>query len=85
MSKPRTKTREEILARKREYNREYRKRRGSRAVIMREYETALAVSKPVKLATIMTAAVKPRNTSDVRWRIELARRANPWRFAVGGC
>ena len=34
--------------------------------------------------TIMSAARKPKGVSDVRWRIELRRRANPLRYALLG-
>lgn len=44
---------------------------------VREAEHARAVSAPVSNATIMTAKCKPANTSDIRWRMELRRRANP--------
>ena len=32
---------------------------------------------PVPLHTLQTAQTKPQNCSDVRWRMELRRRANP--------
>lgn len=45
---------------------------------------ALMVSEPVANLTIMTSRRKPRNTSAVRWRIELRRRANPNYYAMAG-
>lgn len=42
------------------------------------------VSAPVSNATIMFARTKPANTSEVRWRIELRRRANPERYEMVG-
>ena len=50
----------------------------------REVEHALAVSRPVPTEQLMKAPCKPENTSDVRWRIELRRRANPERYAMAG-
>lgn len=49
---------------------------------VREAEHARAVSAPVSNATIMTAKCKPANTSDIRWRMELRRRANPDLYAM---
>ena len=51
---------------------------------VREVEHALAVSRPVPTAQLMKAPCKPVNTSDVRWRIELRRRANSRHYAEFG-
>ena len=47
-----------------------------------DIERAVAGSYPVSNATIMYARTKPANTSEVRWRIELRRRANPELYAM---
>ena len=39
---------------------------------------------PVPLSQLMSAKRKPKNTSATRWRMELARRADPIRFALAG-
>jgi len=51
---------------------------------MRQAAHALVVSQPVPLAALMTAKRKPENTSDVRWRIELRRRARADYYALFG-
>lgn len=40
---------------------------------------AIAQSCPISNERIMAALVKPENTSETRWRMELRRRANPER------
>ena len=47
----------------------------------RDIEHALEISKPVSNEHVMAADSKPKNTSDIRWRMELRRRANPYRYA----
>lgn len=59
-------------------------RRRERTSMIRAAEHALAMSKPVTNLHIMTATRKPENTSAVRWRMELRRRANPERYAYAG-
>lgn len=49
-----------------------------------DIEHAMRVGAPVKDETLMRAARKPKNTSAVRWRIELRRRANPEYYAECG-
>ena len=69
----------------RRYGKAYRaagKTAGRGQAGVREFEEAFAVSKPVDTVTLMYSKEKPRNTSAVRWRMELCRRANPWRFAA---
>ena len=69
----------------RRYGKAYRaagKAAGRGLAAVREFETAFAVSTPVDTVTLMYAKRKPNNTSDIRWRIELRRRANPWRFQM---
>lgn len=41
----------------------------------RAYEHAMSISEPVSNEHIMRASRKPKNTSEVRWRMELRRRA----------
>ncbi len=60
------------------------KARRDRNRSVREVEHALAVSRPVPTAQLMKAPCKPANTSDVRWRIELRRRANSRHYAEFG-
>ena len=57
-----------------------RKRVRSRAA--EEAARAFRVSAPVSNAAIMMAKCKPENTSEVRWRMELRRRANPELYAM---
>ncbi len=45
---------------------------------------AVTDTAPVSLNQLMTARKKPKNTSDARWRMELARRRDPVRFALAG-
>ena len=42
---------------------------------VREAQRAMAISKPVSTDCLMRATVKPENTSEVRGRMELRRRA----------
>ena len=69
---------------KRRDNREYRRiQRGSE----KKYDAigdAISDSEPVALSTLRNAKRKPKNTSAARWRMELARRADPIRFALAG-
>lgn len=58
---------------------DWRRRRRMGMGNLRHY--APTTPEPVSLSTLMTSPVKPANTSAVRWRIELARRANPGRYA----
>ena len=60
------------------------KKRRDRSSVLREAEHMLAVSKPVPTACLMSARSKPANTSAVRWRIELRRRANSKHYADYG-
>lgn len=46
------------------------------------FDDVLSGSEPVALSTLMKAKRKPKNTSATRWRMELARRADPGRFAI---
>ena len=46
------------------------------------YADIVNATKPVSLTILMEATQKPENTSDVRWRIELRRRAMLKRY---GC
>ena len=55
-----------------------------RSSALRDVEHAMRVSAPVANETLMRAARKPENTSAVRWRIELRRRANPLRYMATG-
>ena len=50
----------------------------------RAYEHAMSISAPVSNEHIMRAIRKPKNTSDVRWRMELRRRACPERYEMVG-
>lgn len=67
---------------KRRDNREYRRiQRGSE----KKYDAigdAISDSAPTPLSTLLNAKRKPKNTSATRWRMELARRADPIRFAL---
>ena len=45
---------------------------------------AISDSAPTPLSTLLNAKRKPKNTSATRWRMELARRADPGRFAIAG-
>ena len=47
-----------------------------------DYADIVNATKPVSLAMLMEATQKPENTSDIRWRIELRRRAMLKRY---GC
>lgn len=58
---------------------DWRRRRGIGKGSLRHY--APTMPEPVSLSTLMTSPFKPANTSAVRWRMELARRANPERYA----
>ena len=63
------------------------KRRNSRrsrvyTSMARQAAHALELSQPVSTEHIMRAIRKPANTSEVRWRIELRRRADAGRFAL---
>lgn len=67
----------------------YCSRRCTRIAAKRRYLTsdvrhAVAQSCPVSNERIMAALVKPENTSETRWRMELRRRANPERYAFAG-
>jgi len=44
------------------------------------YKDAVKMTDPVTIHTIFTAKTKPVGVSAVRWRIELARRADKSRF-----
>lgn len=44
----------------------------------------LRLAMPVSNETIMHSRRKPKDTSDVRWRMELRRRLNPDRYAYAG-
>lgn len=48
------------------------------------FGSAVADTSQPTLVSLMKATRKPRNTSEVRWRIELARRADPLRYALAG-
>ena len=48
-----------------------------RSSAVRELAHAWESTRPVPNSVIMTAKCKPANTSAVRWRMELRRRANP--------
>ncbi len=50
----------------------------------RQAAHALELSQPVSNEHIMRAIHKPANTSEVRWRIELRRRASPERYEMLG-
>ena len=50
----------------------------------RELEHARAKSRPVSNYELMHARTKPANTSEVRWRMELRRRANARLYAEFG-
>ena len=52
-------------------------RKKSRSSTVRELAHAWESTRPVPNSVIMTAKRKPANTSAVRWRMELRRRANP--------
>ena len=82
---------------KRRDNREYRRiQRGSEKKCKRatdrrathrwrdEIAAAISESAPTPLSTLLNAKRKPKNTSAARWRMELARRADPGRFAIAG-
>ncbi len=59
------------------------KRRGRVYTSMaRQAAHALELSQPVSNEHIMRAVRKPANTSEVRWRIEQRRRANPELYAM---
>ncbi len=47
-------------------------------------DATLYDSAPTPLSTLLNAKRKPKNTSATRWRMELARRADPIRFALAG-
>ena len=66
------------------YERKHRERSRVRTGEARAYEHAMSMSAPVSNEHIMRATVKPANTSAVRWRIELRRRANPERYEMLG-
>ena len=51
---------------------------------LHEFDKAMSTSRPVSLEEIRRAKTKPANTSDVRWRIELRRRAKAEYFDVCG-
>lgn len=50
----------------------------------REATKAWHDSTPVPTGALMRAKTKPANTSAVRWRMELRRRANAERYAMCG-
>lgn len=66
------------------YKRKNRKRSRDTTRAEREARHAKAISEPVSNDTIMRASRKPANTSAVRWRIELRRRASPERYEMLG-
>lgn len=47
---------------------------------IRDMCAAIAEATPPTWSTLTHAVTKPRGCSDVRWRIELRRRANPMRY-----
>ena len=47
----------------------------------RNHRNAPENTAPVSVAVIMNARGKPKGVSDVRWRIELRRRANKQRYS----
>jgi len=51
---------------------------------MRQAAHAFEISEPVSLSNLMRAKRKPENTSAVRWRIELRRRARADYYALFG-
>lgn len=53
-----------------------------RSSAVRELAHAWESTRPMSNATIMMAKCKPANTSAVRWRMELRRRANPDLYAM---
>ena len=53
------------------------RRERNRSSAVRELGHAWESTRPVPNSVIMTAKCKPANTSAVRWRMELRRRANP--------
>ena len=50
---------------------------------LRNFRNALEKTAPVSAAVIMKARKQPKGVSDVRWRIELRRRANKQRYSNG--
>lgn len=48
------------------------------------FDDVFSDSAPTPLSTLLNAKRKPKNTSATRWRMELARRADPIRFALAG-
>jgi hypothetical protein len=50
---------------------------------LRNFRNALEKTAPVSVEIIMKARKKPAGVSDVRWRIELRRRANKKRYSNG--
>ncbi len=50
---------------------------------LRNFRNALEKTAPVSVEIIMKARKKPKGVSDVRWRIELRRRANKKRYSNG--
>lgn len=44
---------------------------------------ACSIGESVTFAQLMRAKTKPRSVSDVRWRIELRRRADAQRYTLG--
>ena len=53
-----------------------------RSSAVREFAHAWESTRAVPNSVIMTAKCKPANTSEVRWRMELRRRANPELYAM---
>ena len=46
--------------------------------------SAYRATRGISLNTLMNVQTKPDYVSDVRWRMELQRRANPERYAMAG-
>ena len=65
--------------RKRRLQNERRKERSGRDNASLDY---IKATRPVTLDTLTRARKKPENTSDVRWRIELRRRAMAQRYGA---
>lgn len=59
-----------------------RKYRANVSSLVKELSAAHRVSTLVSPDAIMSAKRKPKGVSDVRWRIELRRRADPGRYEV---
>ncbi len=65
--------------RERRLHNERRKERSGRDKASLDY---IKATRPVTLDTLTRAPRKPKNTSDVRWRIELRRRAMAQRYGA---